>query len=198
MVCDRWRCVVFGVSLGIMDGAGGAAGGSFESIATFTASGGETSTTFSSIASTYKHLQIRGIYRDTTTGGFSKQLGLRFNGDTGSNYPYHAIYGDGSAVYAIGNTAQNQLYTAYSGTDSSMTANCFGGSIIDIIDYASTTKNKTLRHFGGVNDNVADTNRRIGLSSGFWMSTSAITSVTLLPASAFAAGTVFSLYGIKG
>jgi len=189
---------MFGVSLGIMDGAGGAAGGSFESIATFTASGGETSTTFSSIASTYKHLQIRGIYRDTTTGGFSKQLGLRFNGDTGSSYPYHALVGDGNTVYTIGNSAQTQLYTAFSGTDSSMTANCFGASIIDIIDYASTTKNKTMRHFGGVEDNVNSTNRRLGISSGFWISTSVVTSITLIPASAFAAGSIYSLYGIKG
>jgi hypothetical protein len=179
-------------------GGGGGGGGSFESIATFTASGGETSTTFSSIASTYKHLQIRGIYRDTTTGGYSKQLGLRFNGDTASSYPYHAVVGDGSTAYALGNSAQTQLYTAYSGTDSSMNANCFGGSIIDIHNYTSTTNNKTLRHFGGVNDNVADTNRRIGLSSGAWLSTSAITSITLIPASAFAAGTTFALYGIKG
>jgi len=55
---------------------------SFESIATATGSG-QTSVTFSSIPSTYKHLQIRIIARDNSgNGGGSGALRLRFNGDT--------------------------------------------------------------------------------------------------------------------
>jgi hypothetical protein len=43
------------------------AGGAYESIATVTATGTESTITFSSIPSTYQHLQIRALSRDTFT-----------------------------------------------------------------------------------------------------------------------------------
>jgi hypothetical protein len=72
--------------------------------------------------------------------------------------------------------------------------------MIDIHDYASTTKNKTVRQFTGTDTNSSASGAfRLGLGSGLWMSSSAITTVSILPGgTAHAAGTTFALYGIKG
>ena len=170
----------------------------FESIATVTAAGGETSFTFSSIPSTFKSLQIRGLYRDETTGSFTRMINIRFNGDTATNYANHIMYGDGATVTALGGGTNNTAYSGYVGTDGGWTSNCFGAFVTDIIDYQSTTKNKTIKTFGGGDDNTTNSNHRLSLSSGAWFSTSAITSIALTPASTYAAGTTFALYGIKG
>jgi hypothetical protein len=173
---------------------------SYESIATFTASGGETSTTFSSIASTYKALQLRVIYRDTTGVAGTYNLRLQFNGDTtGANYVLHYLQGNGSAVSALGSTANGYIELVSFGATGGTAASIFGVGICDIQDYASTTKNKTVRAFGGRDANVANTTSTISLSSGLWLSTSAINSMQVIPAdTAFAAGTTIALYGIKG
>ena len=167
----------------------------FESIATFTATGGETSLTFSSIPSTYKHLQIRGIARDNGSGtSGSTGLLIRANADTGSNYAWHYLYGNGATPAAFGSATQT---SSYIGTVArgGMTSGIFGVNTIDIHDYSSTTKNKTFRSFTGLDRNGAG---EVYLWSGLWQSTSAITSITLLlDGNALAAGSVFSLYGIK-
>ena len=56
---------------------------SFESIATLNGDGSATTLTFSSIASTYKHLQIRAIVRNTGATANLVSYNIRFNGDTG-------------------------------------------------------------------------------------------------------------------
>jgi len=183
-----------------MDGAGGAAGGSYESIQTITATAGQTSATFNSIPSTYKHLQIRSICRDNTgAAAGSDALYVQFNSDSGTNYAYHGLKGNGSTASAYGAASQN-LMLADGGTVGGGTAsNVFGVSIIDIQDYSSTTKNKTIRCFSGANRNVADTNDYLVLNSGLWLSTSSITSIKLSTSvNSLALGSVFSLYGIKG
>jgi len=48
-------------------------------------SGGSATISFTSIPSTYKHLQIRGIARNTSGSGFNK-MNIRFNSDSGSVY----------------------------------------------------------------------------------------------------------------
>ena len=175
---------------------------SYESIATFTASGGETSTTFSSIAGTYSALQLRVLYRDTYTGGAQTcDMLMQFNGDTTSaNYTLHYLRGNGSAVFASGGTSNGSIQMTFFGVSDSSTASVFGVGSADIQDYASTTKYKTVRGFGGGDNNgVGTTSYRLGLSSGLWLSTSAITSIKVMPGiTAFAAGTTIGLYGIKG
>ena len=68
-------------------------------------------------------------------------------------------------------------------------------AIIDVLDYASTSKYKTLRDFEGVDINVSGD---IVISSGLWQSTSAINSITFyLGSGNFATTTTVALYGIK-
>ena len=178
-------------------GAAPAAATSFESIATLTAAGGETSLSFTSIAGTYKHLQIRGIYRDTQATTNPRNLLMQFNSDTATNYVYHRLEGTGATATASGAITQSACLISVAGMGDSATANIYGVSIIDILDYASTTKNKTMKAFAGGQNNT--TNSQLGLSSSLWLSTSAITSIQLKPGNtAFKAGTTFALYGIKG
>lgn len=180
-------------------GGGGGGGGSFESIATVTAAGGETSFTFSSIPSTYKHLQIRGLARNTSATAGTAGSTIRFNGDTAANYSAHALTGNGTSASAIGFGSQTRIFLTSNEVRGSSISDTFGACIIDVIDYASTTKNKTVRAFDGGDINSASPSGAVTLDSGLWMSTSAVTSLTItVGATGFAAGTVFALYGIKG
>ena len=167
---------------------------SYESIATATATGVETQLTFSSIPSTYKHLQIRGIARYSVTGGTDDNLYMRFNGDTGSNYPTHWIDGNGSTVSAASIAPWDRMLIGKI-TAGSSGANMFGACVIDIHDYASTTKNKTVRHIAGDDMNGSGD---IWLGSDLWINTSAINQITMFCSGIFAAGSTFALYGIKG
>jgi hypothetical protein len=170
---------------------------SYQSIATVSASGGETSLSFTSIPNTFTHLQIRGILKDTFTTSTSVGCYVTFNSDSGSNYAYHKLYATGSAVYAGATTTQSNIFLWGSGASSaSGTSNMFGVSVTDILDYASTSKYKTLRTLNGSDLNASGT---IAINSGLWQSTSAISSIQIAKDyTAFAAGTTFALYGIKG
>jgi len=164
--------------------------GAFESIATVNGNGSATTLTFSSIPSTYVALQIRGIANDAN--GFN--IALRFNGDTGSNYAFHRLLGNGSTASVA--AFATQTYANYLGACASA-ANIFAAYITDIHDYASTTKAKTIRTFHGADANGSGP---VSLSSGLWTSTSAITSISIVNTgpNAFITGSSFALYGIKG
>lgn len=171
---------------------------SFDSIATTVAAGGETSITLSAIPQTYVALQLRVLSKDSVNATGTDYVDLRFNADSGTNYAYHSLQGSGSAASASGSATQNTIRCYYGQTRGGATlANMFGASIIDIHDYASTTRNKTVRSFSG-----ADTNGGggIALNSGVWLNTAAVTSVTLLSggSNTWAAGSRFELYGLVG
>jgi hypothetical protein len=169
--------------------------GAYDSLATVTVgSGGAASVEFAGIPNTYKHLQIRGIGRDTQASG-AHSLRLQLNSDTGSNYTYHAVIGDGSTASAGALTAQPTQYPGFLIGTSGATG-VFSASIIDILDYANTSKNKVTRTLSGVDNNGSG---NIGLFSGMWLNVAAITSITLLPAAStnFAQHSQFSLYGVK-
>ncbi len=181
--------------LGSLSTAGAA--NSYESIATVTVgSGGSATITFSSIPSTYTHLQIRGIARDARAAN-EDSISIRYNNDSGNNYMgYHEIYGNGSTAAAFaGNTSTDKML-ADRIAGNNATASVFGAIIFDILDYANTNKYKTQRFLAGVDRNGAGA---IVFGSGLWMSTSAINEINLAGANGnFSQYTQFALYGIKG
>lgn len=158
---------------------------SYESIASFTGNG--SAIAFSSIPQTYQHLQVRGL---VDTGGSAFQM--YFNDVTGTSYVSHSIKADGSSVTANASTSSSNLvrdfYAGYP-------AGYPGFIIIDIHDYASTTKNKTVKWVAGMNTQNVDA-QFIMLGSGMYTSTTAVTKIN------FGAGlnsnSQFALYGIKG
>ena len=163
----------------------------FESIATATGTGSSGTITFSSIPSTYQHLQIRIIaFGDTPN---QNTMILRFNSDSGSNYARHNLRGNGSSA-AAGGTASTTLIGIGSQTANLSSTNPMV-AIVDIHDYKSTDKNKTVRSLGGIDENGSG---EITLHSGLWMNTSAISTITIsTPGQNFTTNSVFALYGIK-
>ena len=171
---------------------------SYESIATVTVgSGGSSYVEFTSIPATFKHLQIRLLARTTHPSGTDGDyLDMQFNSDTGSNYATHQISGDGSSASAAAFTSQTAIYPSRVAA-TGLSANIFGCIIIDILDYSSTTKYKTIRQLGGYDANGSGILR---FASGLWMNTNAITSINLQAGSGSGLEqySSFALYGIKG
>lgn len=165
---------------------------SFESIATVTVgAGGSAYAEFTSIPSTYTHLQIRSIAKSSTTAG---RIDIQFNSDTGTNYANHFLDGTGSSVSAGAETSNGKISIYYLMT-ASTNANMFSGGVIDILDYKNTNKYKTLRALVGNDQNGSGD---ITLQSGLWQNTNAITSIKLTPQTGnLAQYSSFALYGIK-
>jgi hypothetical protein len=165
----------------------------FDSIATITGAGSPTTITFSSIPSTYKHLQVRFRTLASSSGADSY---LRFNGVSTTTYDWHSMSGNGSAASAIGVPGDDGIRLAY-GSDTSTTYPM--SAIIDIYDYANTSKNKTVRTFAGQDFN-GTYGGPVVLSSALWRSTSAITSlsINLIGGPTYSTSSIFSLYGIEG
>lgn len=173
---------------------------SMESIATLYGTGSSNTITFSSIPSTYKHLQIRYSARAVAGGTGGDNLYMRYNGVTSSTYASHELMAGGSAVNAGGVSGQirlNAIGGTYANfpTGSDLTGS-YGVGILNIYDYNSTTKTKTHRGQGGYDNNGNGALAAVG--TGFLNSTSAISSVTVFTNNNFTTDTKFALYGIKG
>jgi len=175
----------------------------FDSIATvLVGSGGSSTVTFSSIPSTYKHLQLRYIARSSWQYG--DNIIVRLNGDTTSaNYPYtHYLTGNGSAAGSANDNAAPQPGIGYlmPGTGSYSAAGMFSTGVLDILDYKSTNKNKTMKNFSGADNNyTGSAGLPSGLVSTVWLNTAAVSTITITGANSnFVQHSHFALYGIKG
>ena len=171
----------------------------YESISTVTVGvGGSSSITFSSIPSTYSHLQIRAISRGTNASYFVESL-VQFNGDTGSNYyANHQLLGSGSSASSSADSTATYVSGPYSIADSTA-ASMYSATVIDILDYGNTNKYKTIRLLNGSDNNAYNGQASyIILRSGLWKSTSAISSIVIAPSSGnWKQYSSFALYGIK-
>jgi hypothetical protein len=179
------------IPLGFLAGSGGVEG-DYELIETTILSSTASDVTFSGLgtySSTYKHLQVRYV---ATVGSGSNRSRLRINGDTGTNYATHLLFGSGSSVSSAAGASATQIAL---GAVTPVT-NAFSAGVIDLLDAYSTSKNKTVRALAG---NTNSTSQEIALTSGVFLSTASITSITLRPDSdSYSIGSRFSLYGIKG
>jgi hypothetical protein len=178
--------------------------GDYESIQTYTVTsgGGQASIEWTAIPSTYKHLQIRGIARGSRATYGNDNMYLQVNGDTGSNYTWHKLQGNGANPVTAGGTGSATTQITFNALAASgAPTGDFSAHIIDILDYASVNKNKTIRNLDGVdiNGTVAGEGGVIELSSGSWMNSStAISSIKLYAGSPnFVQYSSFALYGIK-
>ena len=167
--------------------------GDYESIATVTVgSGGAANVEFTSIPGTFTHLQIRAIAQSEKSSAVD-YLGMRINGDTGANYTVHLLYGNGSSASAYASTGNTNYDISEFPANSSTSV--YGVLVLDILDYANTNKYKTVRHLGNNDRNGAG---QVQLSSGLWLSTSAITSLRFyFGANDIAQYSHFALYGIR-
>jgi hypothetical protein len=178
-------------------------------IASNTVSGSSTSiVTFSGIPQTFTHLQVRAFVNYTATTSGDYQLSMTYNGDwfPNSNNSFHQLSGPGvGSGFSSGATSTWNMYIAnLGGTNSSggaqanVTPNTsiFQVAIIDVLDYANTNKNKTMRAIAGYDANGVGS---VFLSSGARYTTTAVTSLSLGASgnsTNLLAGTRFDLYGI--
>lgn len=159
------------------------------SLATITLGTTTSSVTFSNIPTTYKDLRLVAE-ASTTADGVT--FDIRFNGDTGSNYFWVEMTGRNNGVSS---SADNQTTLRPFG-------NTFGTVpfqvSMDLFDYSSTDKQKTSLICASSYDTSLSSYlvKRFG---GRWANTSSVTSINLTSqynSRSFAAGSIFSLYGI--
>lgn len=156
----------------------------YNSISSSVLSSTASTFTFSSIPQTYTDLVLIITGKDTTAlNGFN----IQFNGDTATNYSRILVGGNASAGVSSLVANDNAIGAGLAGTSTS-------ANIINIFNYSSTTVRKSvLARCASVTSNL------VRLVGGAWRSTAAITSITITASTAnYAAGTTFSLYGIKG
>ena len=154
----------------------------YDCIATTTLGSAASSVTFSSISGSYTDLVIVMSYSRSVSGNGL----LRFNSDTGSNYSYTYLLGDGSS--ASSSRGSNQTNGIISYDSASLQETC----IINIFNYSNTTTYKSFYTRGN------DTGLGVITYMNLWRSTSAITSIELRPNSGnWNSGSMFSLFGIK-
>jgi hypothetical protein len=161
-----------------------AAGATYFPIATQTLGSAVADITFSSIPATYTDIIVSAQVRSP-----SYTIGVRFNGDTGSNYSFTYIRGTGSAATSSrSSNTTNMEFIVPIDTDPDR-----GAAIIQIQNYSNTTTNKTalFRNGWGTSELYA--------SAQMWRNTAAINSITFRVAGSgnMPVGSTFTLYGIE-
>lgn len=162
----------------------------FVSIATTTLSSNNSTIEFSAIPQIYKHLQIRAVHQSTAAAWSN----ISINSDTtAANYVYHRLLGDGSAASGEAGTSNRRFFTSYPSP-------YWCTSVIDVLDYTNTNKNKTIRGLHAwAGDGSSGFNGEAALISNLWLNSSAISNITItIPGQNFTTYSKFALYGIQG
>lgn len=169
--------------------------GSYDALGSYTVgSGGVSEIVFSGIPTDgqYKHLQLRMSFKAAATTNGTPVL--VYNNDTSSTYTYHHLKGDGGSASSYSPGAN------YGGTwfiNGGQSADQYGAYITDILDYASTSKAKTIKTLAGFDNNGSGS---IFLVSHAYLNTSTpISSLKLTAQSGnISQYSKISLYGVKG
>lgn len=185
------------IPLGILAQYIPASAGSYELIQSTVLGSNSSSVSFTNLgtyASTYQHLQLRIVTRNTSNVGTGALL-MTLNGDTAQNYTFHELRGNGSSVTSSAVVPYGYILPSWNPHGGTNPSN-FGVAVADILDWSSTSKFKTVRSLTGVLSYA----NFISMFSGVWRSTAAITSITFTAEAGnqFVAGSRYSLYGIKG
>lgn len=157
----------------------------YEPIATTTLGSAASSITFNSIANSWTDIRL---VVNLIAGASVVLVRLQFNSDTGTNYSYTRLGGDGTSA-SSGRTSNNDTLGTGAG---SVSANNVGLYTFDIFSYAGST-NKSVLIEQNIDMNGSGTVYR---AVGLWRSTSAITTIKADFANNAAAGTTATLYGI--
>jgi len=159
----------------------------YELIATTTLGSAASSITFSSIPNTYTDLVLVVVVK--ATSGNTSNCNVTLNSDTGSNYSYTRLGGDGSSATSARFTDTGSIRT---GTGS-VPASGVGFWTFDLFSYAGSTY-KTVLTTQSLDANGSGTVVR---AVNLWRSTSAINTITCNFSNNGDTGTTAKLYGIK-
>ena len=181
------------ITAGFLGGAGAAVLGDYESLQTVTLASAQSSVDFTSIPSTYTHLQLRVMNLNSATSAAATILvGTGGTVDSSNaNYKSHRLTGDGASATAgsFSGVPQNAWVTGNSNSSNPEIL------ILDILDYTNTNKYKTSRMLSGVDNNGSG---EINLTSSVWLNTGAINVIRLtVNTGNFNQYSSFALYGVK-
>lgn len=165
-----------------------AAGATYEPIATTTLSSAQTGVTFSSISGSYTDLVLVANVKVTGAGG--RNATVQFNSDTGTNYSFTYVGGNGTTASSGRNSNDNRIrIQGIVGID----ANNFYPVIMSIQNYSNTTTYKTCL----IRANEASA---VQAEVGLWRNTNAINEIRIVAygntEENWASGCTFTLYGI--
>jgi hypothetical protein len=172
----------------------------FTPIATYTLPSTASSYTFTSIPSTYTDLYLTVTAKGTGPGDYVKIRVGNGSVDTGTNYSYTDFYVSsttGSMGYGYEVNKDFAYIHGFGGQMNSGNAAPFGGEA-HIFDYANTSTQKRIftRGFGGRDGSPQEPASEMMTHS--WRSTAAINTLQVYVGGySMAAGSTFSLYGIK-
>ena len=152
----------------------------FTALANITLTSTASSVTFGSIPSGYRDLRLVANCKTAA----DVNIGVQVNGDTGSNYSYVSMYGDGSTTTSASGTPNYARPEISNPTFD-------GNFIMQLMDYSATDKHKTMLSRGNKAGNI------VSAIASRWANTAAITSIAInAPGSSFNAGSTFELYGV--
>ena len=161
--------------------------GAYDALATITIGASAVSAIeFAGIPQGYRDIELRGVVMTNSATNPTWKVN---NDSTTANYSGHHLWGTGAAASL--NNQSGTVYWNYNPSSSYPSA-----FIMHWKDYASNTKNKTMRTIAGSETNGGTS--EIAMWSGGYYSTNPITSIQLNGNGAmFAQYTTISLYGIK-
>lgn len=162
------------------------AGSTYTPIATNTLGSAQNSVTFSSISGSYTDLFLACNFGTSGT----TNVGMRFNGDSGTNYSLTYLEGNGTNATSGRATNDTRInFTSASWYASTAFANIIN---VNLMNYSNTNVFKTILNRNGAAD------RGTMGAVGLWRNTNAITSIQVYVDSGqtFPSGSTFTLYGI--
>lgn len=157
----------------------------YRALANFTVTTNTATITFSSIPNTFRDLVL--VIEGTVTTPANKII--RFNSDSGSNYPWIYMSANGSTPSGSTNTSTSVLTEAIAAMN--VSEKLF--TRIDIMDYSATDKHKICLIRGGRSGAGID-----GIVCRWANTSSAISTIScsLNNSASYQSGTTFALYGI--
>ena len=156
---------------------------------------GAASITISGIAGTANHLFCIAVLRGDNAS-VNVQCGIRLNADTTANYDAEGSYANGTTNTAWEDNASTSINILYAAA-ASAPSGAAGVLQFWIPMYAATTFQKGLTGTFFEQQGTATGNHISGRFGGTWKSTSAVTSVTVLPLSGnWIAGSTLAVYEV--
>jgi hypothetical protein len=190
--------------LGILNSqaAGGGAGPTdFDLLSTTSLTSSSSTITFTGLQSftDYKHLQLRMVVHGVGAHDESDWY-FRVNGDSAASYTRRAVRTVGFSPTAVSHTYSTGTEMAiFSGVlGDNQGTGAFSMAVMDIYDFRTNSKNQSFRSMMGHSGSTHD---QVGMASSMYGETNAAVnsiSTFLQSSRSFAAGSRFSLYGIKG
>ena len=165
-------------------------------------SGTASSYDVTSISASYDHLYlVTSLRTDDSGSDYIDGAGLRFNGDTGTNYSWTVVNAGTSTPTSSRGSSDTSIEYLYGATTADSLADTFGTMTMWIPNYANTANFKqTASRWTVPNNSTTDWEWFVGVHAGLWGDTSAVDQITLIPLDGpnFVQYSTFTLFGVTG